>query len=452
MPPKKKVKADAASWEWLDDDNNWNAFDAVDSQCIEAGYSTGAKNLVTSDLTFNKGFSTKYTFDFSKMTQINGDSGKSRAMRRIAPPGEFSWEWLDDAGVFVPFYDEDNELIEKLSLQAGIDTGKEAKTKALSFNKGYGSQYVFTFKSGTDTDGKPQTVGSQKNMDSGRVRDIRRIQKKSAWDAKGFGIAAKGAVEEAAKAAKKAEAEASSEDSGARGKLAKEPSKGKVAAPAGGFTGSGALGSTGIATPGYWSSATALGKGTLGAFSEVSVDLKSEEGKEIANLIADQFKASGKSVSIDEVERVENATLWTFYALTRAHVAKRNDGDPKEKRMFYGDHNKTNMATICKLGFDTRVAPNGSYGQGLYFRTNAPATDPMCCKVGKQKQIFVVRAAVGAFAPGTSGMRRPPPKDPKKPSGDIFDSCVDKVADPGIHVFFTSSQMYPEYVVTYTVK
>ena len=47
------------------------------------------------------------------------------------------------------------------------------------------------------------------------------------------------------------------------------------------------------------------------------------------------------------------------------------------------------------------------------------------------------------------GQQNDDPKDPTKPLGDLYDSCVDNVADPSIFVVFTQEQAYPEYIIEY---
>ena len=63
--------------------------------------------------------------------------------------------------------------------------------------------------------------------------------------------------------------------------------------------------------------------------------------------------------------------------------------------------------------------------------------------------MFVVRVIVGEYARGKPTMVRPPPKDERKPYGELYDSCVDNVEDPNIFVIFAQEQVYPEYLIEY---
>ena len=189
MPPKKKAKTEAntTSWEYVGDANTWVPFAAVDCALLETAYrASPAGNFVTAKLSFNEGFTTKYTFNFSAMQQINEDTKRTRLIRRVAP-GECMWEWKDDTGLWVQFYDEDNAFIEKMFVRNGM--GKAEQTKDLSFNKKFHSTYTFVFVSASkDPTGVERVTGSQKNEDSGKVREIRRSPKKPAWDVTGYGI------------------------------------------------------------------------------------------------------------------------------------------------------------------------------------------------------------------------------------------------------------------------
>lgn len=82
-----------------------------------------------------------------------------------------NWEWRDDNDFWTPYYHADNILIE-----AAFKTGQESfTTKALSFNSEHQSTYVYDFSKLT-----------QKNVDSGRVRKLRRIESSATEDEEGF--------------------------------------------------------------------------------------------------------------------------------------------------------------------------------------------------------------------------------------------------------------------------
>jgi len=117
------------------------------------------------------------------------------------------------------------------------------------------------------------------------------------------------------------------------------------------------------------------------------------------------------------------------------------------QRLFHGTK-KVIVDAICQQGFDWRL--NGSavdtlYGKGSYFakkaKYSAGYTD---CRT-----MFLVQVLVGAYTLGSTTMVLPPPKDVKHSLVDLYDSCVDNVADPNIFVVFTPEQSYSEYLIEY---
>eukprot|EP01012_Entosiphon_sulcatum_P014903 TRINITY_DN19924_c0_g1_i1.p1 TRINITY_DN19924_c0_g1~~TRINITY_DN19924_c0_g1_i1.p1 ORF type:complete len:577 (+),score=93.68 TRINITY_DN19924_c0_g1_i1:233-1963(+) len=174
-PPAKKARTDrVVQWEWKNDSGAWVAYDPKDCAVLEAGYQTGRRTLDTSDFTFNKGHGTIYTIDFKAMTQQNTSTSATRAVRRIDPPsdddddadrprktssGAGLWEWFNDECKWAPYDPKDCSLLED-AYKGGT---KLLTTTDLTFNKGYGSLYIFDFK-----------VMTQVNTDSGTSRKIRR--------------------------------------------------------------------------------------------------------------------------------------------------------------------------------------------------------------------------------------------------------------------------------------
>lgn len=65
-----------------------------------------------------------------------------------------------------------------------------------------------------------------------------------------------------------------------------------------------------------------------------------------------------------------------------------------------------------------------------------------------KKYMYVARVAVGQYTKGETTMLVPPPKGGK--SNEFYDSVVNQVTNPTIHVMFYDSQYYPEYLITFT--
>ena len=90
-------------------------------------------------------------------------------------------------------------------------------------------------------------------------------------------------------------------------------------------------------------------------------------------------------------------------------------------------------------------------GRGVYFAHNAsysaqPTYSPP--DANGQKYIYFARVLVGEVAVGDKSMIVPPPKDPKDPT-ILFDSVVDRISNPVMHVVFFDAQTYPEYLIVF---
>ena len=84
-------------------------------------------------------------------------------------------------------------------------------------------------------------------------------------------------------------------------------------------------------------------------------------------------------------------------------------------------------------------------GKGSYFACQAAYS----ANYTDCRKFFVARVIPGDYCVGSPNYTKPPPKDPQKPLENLYDSCVDQVANPNIIVIFTHYQAYPEYIVSY---
>eukprot|EP01059_Diplonema_ambulator_P028341 TRINITY_DN47119_c0_g1_i1.p1 TRINITY_DN47119_c0_g1~~TRINITY_DN47119_c0_g1_i1.p1 ORF type:complete len:409 (+),score=156.70 TRINITY_DN47119_c0_g1_i1:50-1276(+) len=407
MPPKKKQKTESmpAGVSWMyKDDKKWKEYALEDQMMLEKAYGGmrgGEKVMETKKLSFNKEFGSVYKFDFKNWTQLNKDSNNVRKIMRCVEDESdeeskegsddesgVQWEVQDNHGMWTPFYDEDNDLIEGAFKKK---SKKAFKTTDLTFNKGYDSTYSFDFKDMTQT-----------NEDSGNVRTIRRNLngKPKAWKVKGYGI------------------------SGSTGP--------KPDAPA-----------SILAYPDTWEKQ-----------KDPMIDLfEVKKGTpEYDNTLVDFFKTLKKKVTVKKLERIQNYALWPFYALNRDKITKANGKHGcNEKMLFHGARVKANMDCIMKYGFDTRVANAGLCGTGTYFAVNATYSDSgyVYRAPDGTKEMFICRVLVGRFALKQGNDRRPPPLDPKKPNDGLYDSVVDNMKSPVMHVVFYDHQAVPEYIVHY---
>ncbi|CUG88670.1 poly (ADP-ribose) polymerase, putative [Bodo saltans] len=431
MAPKKKLRGEeekklpALTWQWFDG-AGWTDFLDADAAILEKEQQAGNAQFTTSAMSFSISSSTAY--DLVKGTQTNTATNVVRKIRRLTLG---VWEYVDDHGMFVALYDDDNVLVERLWRELPHEGG-QFNTKALSWNKGYNSQYTFVL--GVNVDGTVN--GTQKNEDSGNVRVIRRIPPplKVAWDTKGYGISGMSVADVASTAVPPAAAPVAAAPetaSSAPGVVAPAPLPPALVTAA--------VSLEVFAPPPTWQTQAS-------PYQEFSV---SEGTSEYINATTEFIKTLKNKVKIHSVTRIQNLPLWRFYALTRHRIALRNKGDAGERNLFHGARVRENMNAIMQFGFDMRVARDGSAGIGIYFAVNSSYSNAgyVLQNPDKSKEMFVCRVAIGSCVQGKHGMKRPPNK-----TGASKDEYHDSVHN-GLNIMFIvfdNSQAYPEYLIKYT--
>ena len=190
---------------------------------------------------------------------------------------------------------------------------------------------------------------------------------------------------------------------------------------------------------------------------------------------------------VTKVLRVENETLWRLYetkkAVLKSEYAKGNvkemlsrktkqpslpsvelSADVNELFLFHGTSDETAM-TIARHGFDERVANlGGLYGAGSYFADNSCKSHQYASrsKSGAGEHVLLLcRVTMGWPLCTTTGHEheRRPPENPailsgKRPFDSIFAESGKAMGGRQFHnefVIFDKTQVYPEYVIYYTV-
>ena len=203
------------------------------------------------------------------------------------------------------------------------------------------------------------------------------------------------------------------------------------------------------------------------------------------------------------IQRVVNDDLWEAYSLRRAKMTARKTKakggtfsqdalpglgaekmglppDPAcERYLFHGASPQT-IDAILDSGIDFRLSQTtGAMGACAYFADQASYSRNYCCMPdhaanargatyhhgvggsgyaapGATLKMLVCRVLLGDCAPGTGGLRRPPPK----PTGsDLFDSVSNNPSEAPNYMsrgvmfgVFDNAQVYPEYVIHYRKK
>ena len=136
----------------------------------------------------------------------------------------------------------------------------------------------------------------------------------------------------------------------------------------------------------------------------------------------------------------------------RRYLQHSRKEEVKEMQLFHGTSDETAVQAIFRQNFDPRVSGKNAtmYGKGAYFATDSSFSDRFTNRSGHTNRwMFLARVLVGRYVKGDRDYSRPPPLDPAKPHGDLYDCCVDNDQRPSIYVIFESDQCYPEYVISY---
>jgi poly [ADP-ribose] polymerase 7/11/12/13 len=194
-----------------------------------------------------------------------------------------------------------------------------------------------------------------------------------------------------------------------------------------------------------------------------------------------------KQTRVVSVERVENEPLWQMYQMRKdilkkswaRHAIRSLSAETKwqpdkadmsaginEFYLFHGTSPEI-ADLICKFGFDMCVAAlSGLYGAGTYFAINSCKSHQYSSQGNSSNFVMLVcRVVMGSpYCTSTSqiGQRRPPDSaTPGRPFDSIFakhgiaftrpDTRVHHIQHHNEYVVFDSHQVYPEYIVRYTV-
>ncbi|KAM9318418.1 protein mono-ADP-ribosyltransferase TIPARP [Pholidichthys leucotaenia] len=157
---------------------------------------------------------------------------------------------------------------------------------------------------------------------------------------------------------------------------------------------------------------------------------------------------------IIKIQRVQNPFLWEKYKRKKEYMSRRMsemDRLLSERHLFHGTSADV-VDGICKHNFDPRVCGKHAtmFGQGSYFARKAVYSHNFSKRSPKGVHcMFLAKVLTGRFTVGNPSMRRPPPINPRDPSSDLYDSCVDNWVDPQIYVIFNDDQSYPYFIIHY---
>ncbi len=123
----------------------------------------------------------------------------------------------------------------------------------------------------------------------------------------------------------------------------------------------------------------------------------------------------------------------------------------KEKRLFHGTERDT-ITKINRNSFNRSFCGKNAtaYVKGVYFAVDASQSidHTYSCPDGQgNKYMYLARVVVGDFCVGNDTMKVPPPM-PGTSNLLLYDSTVNRLDQPAMHVIYHDTQAYPEYLIT----
>ncbi|XP_073770751.1 protein mono-ADP-ribosyltransferase PARP14 isoform X2 [Danio rerio] len=178
--------------------------------------------------------------------------------------------------------------------------------------------------------------------------------------------------------------------------------------------------------------------------------VKLKAGSKEYTEVEKEFRRTGLTFKIIEIERVQNSALWRNYMIKMNELEDKNKHKNNERRLFHGTGSDT-TDLINNHGFNRSYAGMHSaiYGKGSSF-----AVDPSYSAKGYSKpdakghkRMYLAKVLVGDFTRGNSGLVVPPAKSSS--SVDLYNSVTNDLNNPTMFVIFHDVQAYPEYLITF---
>ena len=173
------------------------------------------------------------------------------------------------------------------------------------------------------------------------------------------------------------------------------------------------------------------------------------------NGVLGHMKKTLLSVNLVKVERVQNRALWDKYSLEMVHMKERNgDSGVNEKLLFHGT-SKTDPKVIVESvkGIDFRYSNQDRsllWGKGAYFAVNASYSDNYGHRIGKDKQMLLVRVLTGnscRYEYHNSSLTKPPPLPHRNHM--LYDTVNGHTNGSLVYVVYDHDRAYPAYLITY---
>lgn len=188
-----------------------------------------------------------------------------------------------------------------------------------------------------------------------------------------------------------------------------------------------------------------------------------------------KFESTMSTHTVIKIERIQKPHLWERYQLTKKQIEQKNGGDANEMELFHGSRGNDPQDIIeDEDGFDMRCSRGGMWGAANYFAVNASYSHSYSHPVStaysqplsrysffrstysssymaeRERQMFLAKVLVGesyeTVGSSNSALKKPPFKPGTK---EKYDSVSGHTHGSKVYMTYDNSRAYPAYLITY---
>lgn len=166
------------------------------------------------------------------------------------------------------------------------------------------------------------------------------------------------------------------------------------------------------------------------------------------------MRLSMPTVSIKDIQRVQNRPVWERYSLEGRQMTERNQGQIQEKYLFHGT-SRTDPYQVARSesGLDFRCSSRERqlmWGQGTYFAVKASYSDRFSYSRANHRQMMLVSVLTGRSY--HCGKQKMPSltRPPEFAAGKLYDTVYAESAESDIYVVYDHCKSCPVFIITYT--
>jgi len=173
----------------------------------------------------------------------------------------------------------------------------------------------------------------------------------------------------------------------------------------------------------------------------------SNNKKSISDKKQDILKLFGKTMNLNQYKDITVKPIRANKQQKSVYKAVTKNKNSNNERMLFHGTSKATIDKIIENGFNRDFCVRQKYGKGVYFAKNASKANGYCQnETDGYRYMLVCRVFVGDYTIGNAKMTTPPLKNNGK---SHYDSLVNRLNDPTIFVISKDYHAIPEYTIKF---